>query len=167
MIIALSGLAGSGKDPEPNASDKKRFWEGVVKRGPSDCWLWARSTRNGYGRIHLGGRAGKSVSCHRLSFRLAHGYWPKKMVLHSTQCVSKLCCNPIHLREGTHTENMEDRDHAGATARGDRLAKKLSSKIVRDIRKQYASGAASHRQLGKKYGVSHTMIGFIVRGDWW
>ena len=81
------------------------FWAKVVKgENENDCWSWtAQTTRFGYGRIRY---KGKKVQAHQLSFFIHNGFWAKPMVLHS--CDNPICCNPLHLRQGTAKENAKD-----------------------------------------------------------
>lgn len=73
------------------------------------CWNWRGSTAKGYGQIKAEGRV---MRAHRLAFELVKGEVPEGLfVLHS--CDNPLCCNPKHLRVGTHQDNMDDK-----TARG-------------------------------------------------
>ena len=60
----------------------------------------------GYPRININGRA---VKVHRLAWEIANAEpIPEGMcVLHS--CDNPACCNPAHLRLGTHADNMNDR----------------------------------------------------------
>jgi hypothetical protein len=74
----------------------------------------------GYGRITEGGHAGRIVYAHRVAWELVHGPIPEGLlVLHT--CDNPPCCNPAHLRVGTHLENIQEmydrkRDN-GVTAR--------------------------------------------------
>lgn len=44
---------------------------------------------------------------------------------------------------------------------------KLTSDVVNSIREEYAAGGVTHRQLGSKYGVHHSNIGYIVKHKRW
>ncbi len=97
---------------------EERFWRFVKVGGPDECWDWEGSVNGGrqqqqYGRLKIGGRAGRHVLAHRLAFEFRHGRAPdpKLKVLHS--CNNQRCCNPKHLREGTQLENMQDRLDSG------------------------------------------------------
>lgn len=160
--FVLCGLKGSYMI-YPTESDVIRFRTFLQREG--ECLLFKGSTRRGYGRIQLGGRNGRTVSTHHFAFWLKHGRWPKKLVLHS--CDNKRCCEAKHLREGTHLENMEDRERAGRTARGDVLGKRLNQEAAESIRRLYAAGGVTQKELAKRFGVSRPMIGYIVRGEWW
>ena len=83
----------------------KRFWDKVAIGRGDECWPWGASVQpNGYGQSRL---AGKTIKAHRLAFELTYGPIPEgKHILH--QCDDRLCCNPKHLKAGTHVENMAD-----------------------------------------------------------
>lgn len=90
----------------PKRSLAERFWQKVDRCKPLDCWEWqAYRYPSGYGHFQI--RKGKWEYAHRLAYRLAVGPLGKLHVLHS--CDNPPCCNPKHLRLGTHQENMQDR----------------------------------------------------------
>jgi len=74
------------------------------------CWLWqGEKTREGYGKITFDG---KKRLVHRLSAMLFHNYdlssyYSAKLQINHT-CKHRNCFNPLHLKVGTHTDNMED-----------------------------------------------------------
>lgn len=83
---------------------EERFWSKVNKRGPNECWPWnAARNKAGYGII---GWNKKVVEASRIAYILTYGDPGKLHVLHS--CDNRWCCNPAHLRSGTHQENMQD-----------------------------------------------------------
>lgn len=90
---------------QPNTVED--FWQKVDVKEPDDCWNWLEGTwHNGYGRFkwHY-----QSWRAHRFAL-VAVGKLPadsQDRVRHI--CNNRLCCNPSHLRWGTHTENMADR----------------------------------------------------------
>lgn len=58
--------------------------------------------------------------------------------------------------------------HPEALPRGeDSTSAKLSATDVESIKQEYATGSISQDALGKKYGVSQTQIGRIIRGERW
>lgn len=82
----------------------KRFWKKVDIKGPDDCWNWTASTNGrGYGYF----RFGESKVAHRVAYILTYGSIDDKLlILHS--CDNRLCCNPVHLRQGTRGDNVHD-----------------------------------------------------------
>jgi len=85
--------------------EMKRFWSKVDIKGPDECWNWTGAKNNtNYGSFYL---EGKLIGAHRMAYMLSNGNIDDKlMVLHS--CDNPLCCNPSHLRQGTHVDNVHD-----------------------------------------------------------
>ena len=93
-------------------SVRLRFEEKVDKGKPDDCWEWnAARDASGYGAFKL---KGEKVGAHRVAWMLANKEpIPEgEQVMHS--CDNPACCNPKHLRLGSHSDNMAD---AGAKGR--------------------------------------------------
>ena len=129
---------------------------------PLNCWEWQGSIgSHGYGDLRY---KQKGYTLHRLSYSLFRGDIPKNLwVCH--QCDNRKCFNPQHLFLGTPRDNCMDMINKGRnkSCRGDKHPNtKLSDKDVRQIRKLYASGNFSHRNLAVKYGVNHRLIGRII-----
>lgn len=58
--------------------------------------------------------------------------------------------------------------HPEFAARGEKVnTAKLTNEAIIEIRRLYATGNYSHPQLGKMFGVAHSTIGRIVRGEYW
>lgn len=124
----------------------------------SGCWLWV-STKNpgGYGLINSGGKNGRMLLAHRLSFALATGREPTGFVLHS--CDTPACVNPEHLREGTQADNAND---VRERKRG-RHPSKIARHERDDVRKM-ASAGFSQKEIASAYGVSQSLVSRIVTG---
>lgn len=91
-------LAACGLD----ADDIKRFWANIRQCGPNECWEYQRT--KGYGSFRSKGRKWRA---NRLALIISSGRDEAKLhALHS--CDNPPCCNPSHLRWGTHSENMQD-----------------------------------------------------------
>jgi hypothetical protein len=145
--------------------------------GPEACWEWTGPRKaEGYGLTwrwaDADKRERKTVSAHRFVFMLMTGQDldPDVLVLHS--CDNPPCCNPAHLRAGTHVENMLDMKERGRSPRGAAHcnAAQLGDEDVADIRaryKRYVKGRGAPA-LGAEYGVSRTIILAVVQrtGRW-
>ena len=82
----------------------ERFWHYTDKRGPDECWLWKGSAgQSGYGQLTV---QNKHYSSHRLAFMLLVGPIVHRDVCHS--CDVRLCVNPSHLFNASHSVNMKD-----------------------------------------------------------
>lgn len=130
----------------------------VIVCPKSSCWLWSRAKNSeGYGNKWYEGKCEKA---HRLAYRVFVGEIPKgKHVLHS--CDVPSCCNPEHLRTGTHSENMQD------IATRERAVSVLNWDKVAEIRASYSKGKVTHAELSLKYGVGRQTITRILNNQRW
>lgn len=89
--------------------DPKRFLAWVpFHLGLDECWPWqGRCQENGYGTY-----SGWKGAAHRVMFYLAHGRYPEGETRH--MCHNRSCVNPLHLAEGTRSQNMLDRRNSFA-----------------------------------------------------
>lgn len=143
-------------------SVEQRFWEKVSKT--DGCWEWTGSLNNqGYGQIRIDG---KSLLAHRVSWGMAFGPIPDGLlVLH--RCDNPPCIRPDHLFLGTFADNSHDMIQKGRQVirvGEDCVSASLTYRDVATIR-ELASTGLSSRKLAKQFGVSHTTILDIVRGN--
>ena len=152
-----------------------RFFALVDVNGPtvrdlSPCWLWKGGRMSsGYGFFRW---RGHGALAHRAAWELFfEAEIPKGLfILH--RCDVKLCVRPTHLSPGSAKENSCDMVAKGRnkvlSLPGDaNPAAKLGWGDVDEIRRRYAAGGTTQRQLAAAFGVHQTVIGNIVRGETW
>lgn len=152
-------------DIEWTDATTERFWSKVDKSaGPDACWPWTGAKQApGYGKLRVSGR---SIFAHRIAVFLTNGAWPA-VTLHT--CDNPPCCNPAHLRAGTHRDNVRDCRAKGRarTLRGEESATaRLTLALVRVVRERLARGD-SLRAVGRDLGVGHTTIANVKLGKTW
>lgn len=155
----------------PCTSVEDRFWSQVnVTDNPDECWLWKKSVEkdnlNSYGHFGLDR---KVLIASRAAWKLSYGDVPEGLsVLH--YCDTPACCNPTHLFLGTTQDNVIDCKNKGRLSKRSgehNNASKLTRSQVEQIRIRYKIGDITQVELGRQYGVSGTMIGYIVRNMFW
>jgi DNA-binding XRE family transcriptional regulator len=129
-----------------------------VKIEEDGCWEWTGAcNRGGYGGLSFAGvwwYVHRLIAVLFLGLDAASGLY----VLHT--CDRPQCCNPSHLRLGSHADNMAD-----ASAKG-RLSKKLTPGEVIEIRRLRAEGH-TQQDLADRFGVSRMTIRQIERRETW
>lgn len=185
--------------PQFTQRDKDGFWRLVNKDGPlpdqanphytglDRCWSWTASTwEGGYGKFFAQRRR---VGAHRFSFAVSFASFdPNLEVIH--RCDNPNCCNPSHLLQGTHKENMRDmfkkerrytprgaehwkykpgirRYNRGNGHKGINNAKaKLRDDDIHAIRQLRTTGI-SQQKIADQFGVSQFAISCILLGKTW
>jgi hypothetical protein len=145
-----------------NLADK--FWPKVDKAGEAECWEWkGRSNHAGYGTLTW---SRKSLLAHRVAFLLTHGPFPQELlILHS--CDNRPCCNPRHLRVGTHQDNAKDMVERDRQSKCEhRPNAKLTNDLVPKIFDARDEGL-SHSQIGRKFGISTSQVTRVLQGNSW
>ena len=147
-----------------------RFWSHVDKSaGPHACWIWTGAKLpKGYGRLMLSTNGERRVHlAHRVAYEITHGpIEPDKEVCHS--CDVRPCCQPEHLFQGTHADNIADCVAKQRTARGERNGgAKLTAEQVKAIQTHWASGDITKKGLGRAYQVNEATIRRILNGKTW
>lgn len=139
----------------------KDRWRAILFNENDECLEWPKSLdEDGYGefKFRLGGRSGKyyKFRAHRVAFYYFNGRMPDNLVLH--KCNNRKCCNPNHLSDGTHAENMHDRAMAET-----HRATKLSLGQVVKMREMYETGFYSQRDLGRLFGIAPSAVHHNLR----
>lgn len=150
-----------------------RFYS-KVKKLDSGCWDWLGSkTRTGYGYFHLENRTNKA---HRVSWIIHNGAIPRgAFICH--HCDNPSCVNPKHLFTGSALDNTRDMiskkrnnfSMGGKHSHPGELHPQtnLTWKVIREIRKKYATGKYNQKELAKKYNLTQTGVSAIVRCETW
>src|SRR5947199_2744083 len=130
----------------------ERFWSWVdTNHDENECWPWIGYTMpKGYGQFTL---EYKRQLAHRVAWFLTYGRWPTPFCCH--HCDNPPCCNPRHLFEGDNDDNVEDMLRKGRGRQGHCYGTahpqaKLTDSDVRTIRRLYAAGTMTRKQLQKK-----------------
>lgn len=161
--------------PRRTTSVSDRF-ERLVVRNADGCWGWSGTPNaDGYCRLGIGGRGGRSIQAHRLSYELHVGPIPPGMfVCH--RCDNRQCTRPDHLFLGPGPRHLPPRlsgvDHwsnkrPDKRLRGERHGRAvLTEAAVVDIRRRLRAGE-SPSAIGREYGVTGTAIYLAGSGVTW
>jgi hypothetical protein len=141
-----------------------RFWNKVDKRESGECWPWL-STKiySGYGMFWSDGGA---KMAHRIAYILAKGAIPAGLeVMHT--CDNRECCNPAHLKLGTHKDNMADAAEKLRLARGEAHPHaKLTDQTIADIRLLRNQGVRVV-DIAAMYGIDNGHVSRIANRKIW
>ena len=141
----------------------------IEVKDKSECWPWRGATTGiGYGVVTVDN---KSMRVARHTYRLFVGSIPKNMVVMHT-CDNPPCCNPAHLKLGTHRDNTAD-----MTAKGRaggrfgvgfdvRRGGKMNALWVQQIR-LLADCSFTQEELAIGYGVTQSTISGILNRKVW
>lgn len=153
-------------DPAANFEKKVRRSDG--------CWIWTASVnRHGYGYFRY---AGRTQRAHRVAWQLVYGDIPNGLcVLHL--CDNPPCVNPDHLVLGTQRQNLADmiskKRHRSITkpetnVRGEQVGTSiLTTESVKSMRRTYAAGLVTFRDLSRQYNVASSTARAAVRRRSW
>jgi len=137
----------------------------------SQCWEWQGSLSVArYGQISFGSiKTRSAMRAHRLSFMFFNGPIPEgHCVCH--RCDNPACVNPHHLFAGVDAENAKDmfdkKRHRPPSGESNGHARLTETQVL-TIRRSYAEGGMTHRQLAAMYGVDTSHITKIMRGQKW
>jgi len=137
---------------------------------PDGCWTWVAGLGStGYGQFRVN-ESRKAEKAHRYAYELWVGPLTQGIqVMHA--CDNPPCVNPDHLLGGTHQLNMTDMGQKGRhfTPWTKPRPQKLNAEQVAEIHSLYVKGSREFGTvaLGQRFGVSYTMIHYIVTGQKW
>jgi hypothetical protein len=139
------------------------FWNNIDRQSENECWNWLRkSVHDGYGRTTF---KGVPMAAHRIAFEIYHNRPIADGMILCHSCDNRLCCNPLHLREGTHKDNSDDKYARGraASAKGDRNGRsKITNAMADVIRLRYSQERITQTQLAKEYGLHQCSVSEII-----
>ena len=167
----------------------RRFWEKVNIQDDKDaCWYWDEGysiSSGGYGRMTFAGRVWHSNQLAWMFYN-EEKIPDKMLVLHSSKCVenaeksfkdgkkSRLCCNPYHLRLGTHKDNSKDTKEQGRMKgvfemgrKGDAGENHPRHKLTKIDVMSIMSDNRTHKSIAKDFKVNPSTITRIKNGLRW
>lgn len=166
----------------------------TIQGEPDECWKWSKSHYgSGYGQVALPVAEFKPVASYHLDPTNKKTYNPKKkvgnprtlpvsralMMLRAGReldtkmehachtCNNKWCCNPAHIYIGTHIQNVADKVARNPQSGARNSGSKLTQEGVDGIRRDYAAGGVTQKQLADRNGVTQQSIGRIIRNERW
>lgn len=150
----------------------QKQWSKVIIPGPNDCWIWTGACDGrGYGQIRVSRT--QLVRVARLMLAWSDGIEiPDKEIFVLHNCDNPPCVNPLHLKWGSHRDNMNDamekrRFKNNFNMQGEtHWRAKLAENDVIEIRKRHDNGEKK-RSLSNEYGVSFQTISHIVNRVTW
>ena len=144
----------------------ERLWSRVADPNDNGCMMWTGATSHGYGSLR--GPQGHTVAAHRMAFMLANPEVDVTGMSICHACDEPRCCNPEHLWMGSHADNMAYRQQKKRDAVGERNASsRLTIQTARTIRNLYETTGESQRGLARRFGVSQSTIGALLRRSTW
>jgi hypothetical protein len=124
------------------------------------CKLWKGSLDSkGRPHAHWGGKRRKAYI---LAFELAGGVLPEGKLLRHL-CNSPHCCNPDHLKVGTHVENMADKAASGVAAGEKAYKALLTNQQACEI--YGTKGRDTAAEIASQFGVPADLVRRIWNGD--
>lgn len=136
--------------------------ERIIKSAPNKGgYLQFCLRKNGDGRQY-------KPTVHRVVWVAFNGEIPEGLEINHIDGV-KANNHLDNLEVVTPSENMQHALRIGLRQRyyARKKGGKLTNEQIREIRMRYIPRVVTIRQLGKEYGVHHTMIGHIVRRTSW
>lgn len=135
---------------------------GKVATVSNDCLVWPFAKVRGYGQVTVG--ENKIKKAHRLMCEMANGKAPtlKHEAAHS--CGNRSCVNPGHLAWKTRPKNQAESVAMGRYYSAGRVGK---GGIERARKILSLKGRLSQDKIAAKFGVTHSTVAKIHRGETW
>ena len=149
-----------------NISPIERFRAKYEVDPISGCYNWiAAKTNDGYGTF----KDHKQYRAHRWIYQYLNGPIPKGLVVRH-KCHNPSCVNPEHLELGTQQDNIDDRDKARRTARGEKHPQSILTEqdvilIKKFFKRHNERGVGTF--LSRWFNVCQASICEIKMGNLW
>ena len=138
------------------------------KIGLNGCWNWLPyKNKKGYGHAFFKGR---KCLAHRVSYEIHIGSIEKgNVVMH--YCDNPSCVNPDHLTQGSHQDNVNDRETKGRSAKSkngeENIFAVLNGFQVRVIKKLLANSGLSQKDIADPFGIHKSTVSLINTNKTW
>lgn len=153
---------------------EEKFWSKVtIKDDDESCWKWFGAHHpEGYGQMRWTNPLtdkNEIIGAHRVSFFLANGCLPE-VARHT--CDNPPCVRPSHLLNGTHADNMRDRQERGRYVKPDPKKGEDNPRAViteKDVIKarQMARDGMTHFAVADALGKPRSAIKQAIIGKSW
>lgn len=113
---------------------------------------------------------GKHYNAHRLVYIMEVNPEIDSDIYVCHSCDNKLCVNPAHLFEGSHLDNMRDKEIKGRGNQplGEKVGiSKLTENDIILIRELYYAGAKTQFELASLFNVDQSNISYIINNKTW
>ncbi len=139
---------------------------GHVLHEGDECLIWPFSSTRGYAQVKYEGRIQKAA---RIMCGWIHGDppTPKHEAAHSCGNGDKGCVNPKHLSWKTRAGNHADAFAHGTAYVNQRGVPRAKLTPSQAIQIRSLKGNLSQDKIAKLYGVSHSTVAKIHRGELW
>lgn len=149
----------------------KKFWDRVDdSAGPTKCWIWKGSKKEGgYGYVWKarGDRSKRKVLAHRLGYEWHYGEGSANGFLVMHKCDNPPCVNWRHLVKGTKADNSKDMWKKGRGAIGEKSGQaKLTVTQVKTIHRLLRSGIWV-ADIARHFGIGYETVNRIAKGKQW
>lgn len=153
---------GLGRGNKGHCSEHCRFNSKVTSASAAECWNWRGAITGGYGCFRV---EGKTQKAHRVALFMSTGAWPESVVMHT--CDNPRCCNPAHLRVGTHQENMTDMKMKGRAKSGGVGSLCKLAKLNEDAVAEILSTKMQAKDICSKFGIGKSAAYSVLARRTW